>query len=231
MNSKIPLLALLPALLLAPLITPSHAQENNGRIPVYPVPYTYPTVEGVSEVLDRVRVYYESTGPLAIIDAETGKEVTDFSKPNAHARVADGFASEWTYTHGVVLSAFDYIDEVTGDERFFDNNTRFFDFVVEHLPYFREQARLFGQKEKIPAWNRILEFHALDDCGSIGAAMIKTYRKNGNEDYLALIERVDEHVSNNQFRLQDGTLARHRPQYESVWTATRRLDTSKNAHS
>ena len=205
------------ALLMAPLSTSAPAQESNGRIPVYPVPYTYPTVKGVSKVLDRVRVYYESTSPLTIVDADTGEEITDFSTPNEHARVSDGFSSEWTYTHGVVLSAFEYLDDVTGDDRFFANNKRFFDFVVEHLPYFREQAEQFGQKEKIPAWNRILDFHALDDCGSIGAAMIKTYLKHENDDYLALIERVDQHVSNNQFRLDDGTLARHRPQYESVW--------------
>jgi rhamnogalacturonyl hydrolase YesR len=199
------------------IITTPYAQEDAGRVPVYPVPYTYPTVEGVAEVLDRVRVYYESTSPQTIIDAETGREITDFSTPNKNARVSDGFSSEWSYTHGVVLSAFDYIDDVIGDERFFADNTRFFDFVVARLPYFREQARQFGQKEKIPAWGRILEFHALDDCGSIGAAMIKTYQKNGNKDYLELINRVAEHISNNQFRLDDGTLARHRPQYASVW--------------
>lgn len=205
------------ALFLATLSTSSLAQEDQGRIPVYPVPYTYPTVEGVSEVLNRVRMYYESTSPRIIMDAETGAEITDFSTPREQARVSSGFASEWSYTHGVVLSAFDYIDDVTGNERFFANNARFFDFVVESLPYFREQAEAFGQKEKIPVWGRILEFHALDDCGSIGAAMIKTYQKNGNDDYLDVIKRVDEHISNNQFRLDDGTLARHRPQYESVW--------------
>ena len=164
------------ALFMVPMSTLSLAQEDPGRIPVYPVPYTYPTVEGVSEVLHRVRAYYESTSPLTVLDAETGKEIVDFSTPNEHARVSDGFSSEWSYTHGVVLSAFDYIEDVTEDERFFANNIRFFDFVVEKLPYFRDQASQFGQKEKIPGWGRILEFHALDDCGSIGAAMIKTYQ-------------------------------------------------------
>ena len=63
----------------------------------------------------------------------------------------------------------------------------------------------------------IIDMHALDDCGSIGAAMIKTYLKDKNDDYLELINIVADYISNKQFRLEDGTLARHRPQYESVW--------------
>ena len=31
-----------------------------GRIPVYPVPYEYPAIDGIKGVLNRVRVYYDS---------------------------------------------------------------------------------------------------------------------------------------------------------------------------
>lgn len=201
-------------------VTGSFAQQSEeapGRIPQYPIPYDMPTVENIEDALNRVRIYYESTSPQTVIDTETGKEISDFSTPNKNARVSAGFSSEWSYTHGVVLSAFDYIDDVVGDKNFFDNNTRFYDFVVERLPYFREQAETFGQEEKIGVWGRILDFHALDDCGSIGAAMIKTYQKDKNDDYLELINAVADHISNGQFRLEDGTLARHRPQYQSIW--------------
>ena len=44
------------------------AQEDApGRIPEYQVPYEYPTVDTITEVLNRVRVYYESTSPLGIL--------------------------------------------------------------------------------------------------------------------------------------------------------------------
>lgn len=191
-------------------------EEAPGRIPVYPVPYEFPTVEGIMEVLHRVRMYYESTGPRTIVDSRTGKEITDFRRFNEFAEPSPGFSSEWSYTHGVVLSAFEYIDDVTGDPAFFTNNVQFYDYVLEHLPYFQINADQID-REKIGNWSRILNFHALDDCGSIGAAMIKTYLKDGNEDYLPLIRRVDDHISNNQFRLDDGTLARNRPQYQSIW--------------
>ncbi|MFO7670511.1 MAG: glycoside hydrolase family 88 protein [Bacteroidales bacterium] len=200
-------------LLLNPLLFAQ--QDAPGRIPEYPVPYEMPTVDGIKEVLNRVRGYYESTGPQTIFDAETGKEISDFSKSNENARVSGEFSSEWSYTHGVVLSAFDYIDNVTGDEAFFANNTRFYDFVIRNLPYFRKNAGEFGSQSS--GWPAIIYMHALDDCGSIGAAMIKTYQKDKNDDYLELINLIADYISHKQFRLEDGTLARHRPQYQSLW--------------
>ena len=203
----------LVALLLSPMLA---AQEDaSGRIPEYPVPYEYPTVDGIKDVLNRVRGYYESTSPQIIVDGDTGIEMTDFSKLNENARVSSGFSSEWSYTHGVVLSAFAYINDVTGDESFFANNTEFYDFVIEHLPYFRKNAEEFGPQAG--GWPEIVDMHALDHCGSIGAAMIKTYLKNNNDDYLELINITADYISNKQFRLEDGTLARHRPQYQSLW--------------
>jgi len=204
-------------LLLMPCSVMLNAQENApGRIPEYDVPYEYPTADGIKEVLNRIRIYYESSSPQIIVDSKTGEEITDFTTFNIYAEASDGFSSEWSYTHGVVLSAFEYIDYVTGDKAFFANNIKFYDFVIEHLPYFQKNAEKI-KSERIGNWGNILNFHALDDCGSMGAAMIKTYFKNKNDEYLELINRTADHISNNQFRLDDGTLARNRPQYQSVW--------------
>ncbi len=204
-------------LLLIPCDFLLNAQEDvQGRIPEYPVPYEYPAADGIREVLNRIRIYYESSSPQIIVNSRTGEEITDFKTFNLFAEPSKGFSSEWSYTHGVVLSAFEYIDNITGDNTFFANNIKFFDFVVEHLPYFQQNATRIT-KDKIGNWGRILNFHALDDCGSIGSALIKTYLKNKNDAYLELINRTADHISNNQFRLDDGTLARNRPQYQSVW--------------
>ena len=194
----------------------SAQQTNPERYPDYEIPYEYPSEESIKDALNRIRIYYENSSPQTIVDKVTGEEITDFSKFNKNAVPSEGFSSEWSYTHGVVLSAFEYIDDVTGDDAFFVDNIKFYDYVLKYLPYFQENADKIT-KDKIGNWGRILNFHALDDCGSIGAAMIKTYLKTKNEAYLDLIYRTDEHVSKNQFRLEDGTLARHRPQYESIW--------------
>ena len=178
--------------------------------------YTFPNVDSIKEVLNRVRHYYETTSPQTIIDSKTGKTITDFSSSNPNAIPSNGFSSEWSYTHGVVLSAFDYITKVTGDTAFFADNTKFYNFVVNNLPYLQKNLGKSAE-QKIGPWGRILHFEALDDCGSIGAAMIKTYQKDKNKAYLDIINRTADHISKNQFRLPDGTLARNRPQYKSVW--------------
>ncbi len=198
-------------------IQPVSAQPNHqGRIPEYPVPYTYPTPENIQEIIDRIYSYYRSTGSLGVTDSQTGKPITSFKKLNKNALPPDGFACEWSYTNGVVLSAFEYYDDVTGNATYLEYNTAFFDFVSETLPYFDAIKVKYNLHEKY-GWGRMPNFHALDDCGSIGAAMIKTHLKNPNEDYLSIINLIAEYISNGQYRLEDGTLARHRPQYASVW--------------
>lgn len=204
-------------LFIIPQVVLLNAQEKEtGRIPEYEVPYEFPKVENIKEVLNRIRIYYESSSPQTIVDIQTGKEITNFRTFNINAEPSDGFSSEYSYTHGVVLSAFDYIDDITGDKTFYANNTKYFNYVADKLPYFQRNAEKIN-KEKIGSWGRILKFHALDDCGSIGAALIKTYSKNKDKRYLELINRTADFISNKQFRLKDGTLARNRPQYESIW--------------
>lgn len=192
------------------------SQENTkGRTPAYPIPYIPIAIDSVKEVLNSVRMYYEATNMLKIINAETGTEITDYLSLNKNAKVSDGFAGEWTYTNGVVLSAFAYLYDITGDKRYLANNNKFYNFVTGSMPYFRKNAAQFGKKAG--GWPAIIDINALDDCGSIGAAMIKTYLKNKNKDYLPLIDTIANYISKKQFRLKDGTLARNRPQYISVW--------------
>src|SRR5688500_6940214 len=93
------------------------AQETTpGRVPTYPVPYEFPTTDSIKGVLQRVRSYYEATSPQTIVNSKTGEKITDFTSFNPLAIPSKGFSSEWSYTHGVVLSAFEFISKVTGDE-------------------------------------------------------------------------------------------------------------------
>jgi rhamnogalacturonyl hydrolase YesR len=67
-------------------------------------------------------------------------------------------------------------------------------------------------------WRAIIFTGALDDCGSIGSALIKTCRFHPDGRYRALIDTAAEYISHIRFRLKDGLLARHRPQPESQWS-------------
>jgi unsaturated rhamnogalacturonyl hydrolase len=60
----------------------------------------------------------------------------------------------------------------------------------------------------------------LDDAGAVCAAMIKTLRLGGNANKATLRPLIDsymDYISNKEFRLPDGTLARNRPQKNTIW--------------
>jgi unsaturated rhamnogalacturonyl hydrolase len=191
------------------------AQTPPERLPHYTAPYEIPNVDSIRTVCNRIASFWNASGKPQIIDRSTGTIITDFSKPNQNAGIPSGFANEWSYTHGVVISAYDYLSNITGDKTYSDFNVGFFDFVFDHLPYFRKNASLYG--EKASGWKSIIYMEALDDCGSIGCSLIKTYMKHKDERYRAVIDSIANFISNKQFRLKDGTLARRRPQAESIW--------------
>ena len=116
---------------------------------------------------------------------------------------------------GVVLAAMLHAADVTGDATYSDYTLKNFDFIFDHLDYFRKQAKQFGPQAY--GYRRLIEMRELDDCGAIGAALIKAYNKKRDPRYRATIDAIAEHIAHKQFRMPDGTLARQRPQPVSLW--------------
>ena len=98
--------------------------------------------------------------------------------------------------------------DVTGDARYQQYAIRNFDFIFDHLDYFRRQAKEFGPQPQ--GYRRLIEMRELDDCGAIGAALVKALAKKDDRRYRDAIALVDEHIAKRQKRLADGTLARPR---------------------
>ena len=184
----------------------------------YPVPYEIPTAESIKKVIDKVKDYFYEATPYRIIDRETNEEITDFSTLNKNASIdlSSGEFNQWAYTMGVVHSGMNLVTEVTGDKSYLDYAVKNYDFIFDHLPYFRQIDKKY--KAKKDQWGNLLHMAALDHCGSIGAALIKTYNKHSDKRYRDIIDTVANYISNKQFRLEDGTLARERPQSVSLWT-------------
>jgi rhamnogalacturonyl hydrolase YesR len=63
----------------------------------------------------------------------------------------------------------------------------------------------------------VLDPHALDDAGSMCAAMIKTINSGGNQALRTCVDNYISYISDKQFRLSDGTLARNRPLPNTIW--------------
>jgi len=185
----------------------------------YPIPYQKPTVEEITEVLQRVRAYVDSAAPTRVVDSSTGQEITDFSVPNPAARIADDSGDLFyplDYTMGVAHSGMLLAAEVTGDRRFADFTARQLQFLKDRLPYFREVVAKGAPAGK-STFGAIIATASLDDSGSMCAALVKARRAGVGPDLMEVIRHWSDYVAHRQFRLADGTLARHRPQPESLW--------------
>ena len=181
------------------------------------VDYVVPAEADIKATLDRVRDYFVRSTQYRIIDTRTGQPITDFSRPIRTAALDSrgGQFNDWDYPIGVVLAGMLLAAEVTGDIRYQDYTLKNFDFVFDHVDYFRKQAAEFGPPPH--GFSRLLDMRALDDCGAIGAALIKAYSKKPDPRYRAAIDAIADYIAHKQMRLPDGTLARARPLPVSLW--------------
>jgi rhamnogalacturonyl hydrolase YesR len=181
------------------------------------VDYVVPAEADIKATLDRVRDYFVRSTQYRIIDTRTGQPIADFSRPIQTAVLDSrgGQFNDWSYPMGVVLAGMLLATEVTGDSRYQEYTLKNFDFIFDHLDYFRKQAAEFGQPAH--GFSGLLNMHALDDCGAIGAALIKAYAKKQDPRYRAAIDAIADYIAHKQMRMADGTLARPRPLPVSLW--------------
>ena len=64
---------------------------------------------------------------------------------------------------------------------------------------------------------QIIDQHALDDVCSESAAMIKAQMKDQSLNLQPLIDNYINYILYKEYRLADGTFARTRPQYNTLW--------------
>ncbi len=215
---------LLPWLLLGSL-APAQAQapptvtDANTPLhllkPDYPVPYGPTSVEKITEVLQRVRAYLETATPARVIDARTGREVADDAELPDEPAIAPGAFRLISYEWGVTYSGMLLAGETTGDQRFTDYTAKRLGLIARLAPH--ERARLAAHPEARTALRSVLRPGALDDAGSMCAAMIKAQRAGVRAELRPLIDNYVDYISTREFRLADGTLARNRPQPSTIW--------------
>jgi len=177
------------------------------------VDYIVPTEAQVKSTLDRVRDYFVRSTHYRIVNTKTGQPITDLTAAVREAGVEE--FNDWDYPIGVALAGMLHVFQETGDASYRDYTLKNFDFIFDHLDYFRRQAAQFGPQAR--GYRRLLEMAALDDCGAIGAALLKAYALKPDPRYRSTIDAIGEYIAHKQMRLPDGTLARARPQPVSLW--------------
>ena len=107
--------------------------------------------------------------------------------------------------------------EITGDKKFSDYTSKRFSFIATWIPAFVQLKNTGVYKDANYPLRQPIEPKALDDAGAVCAAMIKASRLGLNKDLRPTIDRLVNFVSREQYRLLDGTLARIRPQKNTLW--------------
>ncbi|PTY05278.1 hypothetical protein DB347_16555 [Opitutaceae bacterium EW11] len=194
-------------------------KPSDSGEPRYPVPYQLPTPAEIAEILNRVHGYLEKAAPTHVVDRRTGKPITDLAAPTAEAATTAGEEefNPLAYEMGVIHSGMLKATQVTGDDRFAGFTRRHLQFIADRLPYFRAQEEKFHLK-RANSFRGILEPAALDDSGSMCAALIRARLDHVGPDLMPVITTWGQYIAKGQFRLADGTLARQRPQAESLWS-------------
>ena len=178
--------------------TPLHLMK-----PVYETPYGVPIEADVKACIDRVLTYLENTMPAE-------------AKDN---RLHQGSFRLTSYEAGVLYNAAWEAAQRTSD-------TRYKRFVTDRLGLIAQLApiaveRMKKDKNFDPQMRLVANPQALDDAGAMCAAFIRMQLnendKKKKEANRLVIERYINHVMNKQYRLADGTLARTRPHYNTVW--------------
>lgn len=183
--------------------------------PDYPMPYGPPRVEEVKTLLTQVRNYLETNTPTHLIDLTTKEKITDYSKLNNNSGIEAGAFRLICYEWGVTYSGMLLAGEATGDPKFTEYTTNRIKFIADLFPYFKEQYKLNPQPNN--PLRAIIEPHALDDAGSMCAAMIKTMHTNVQANIRPMVDNYIQYITTKEYRLKDGTLARNRPQRNTLW--------------
>jgi unsaturated rhamnogalacturonyl hydrolase len=192
--------------------TPLHLLQ-----PDYPTPYGKPSVEDIKATINRIYTYLNEVTPPQYVHSKTGEVITDYSKIDTNTMLKKGDFRIVSYEWGVTYGAMVLATEATGDNRFKEYADTRLNFLAESAPYFRKfSAEHDDWGSKTPLRNLLMP-RALDDCGAMCAAMIKSVRAGNKADLRSLIDIHINYIMNKEHRLADGTLARMRPQPNTMW--------------
>lgn len=220
---KIQYLAVLLSVISAQVVFAQKTPQTDATTPLhqlkpdYPVPYGIPKPEDVNAVLNRVFVYLDATTPIGFINEKTGAPVSDISKIDANTILARGDFRIVSYEWGVTYAGMLAVANSTNDQKFRDYVEKRLTFIGDSADKFKNTSSKYSDWEaKMPLRNLIAP-RALDDTGAMTAAMIKAKLAGSKADVQPLIETGIAHIMSKQFRLSDGTLARMRPQPNTLW--------------
>ncbi len=179
------------------------------------VPYGIMQEEEIYSILKKVYNYLNETTAAELINKNNEQKVSDAQNIDRETIFKRGDYRLISYEWGVTYAGMLLAGEITGDSDFTQYTIDRFKFFADILPYFQ---KLFNDGHVAGNPMRsVIDPKALDDSGAMAAAMIKAKETAEIENIDWMIENYLDYISNKQLRLNDGTLARHRPKPYTLW--------------
>lgn len=199
------------------ICTAVNAQTNDVTSPLhllqpeYPTPYIIPQKENVKAVLDRVYTFLEANTASRVVNKRDNSEVKDFKKIDGNIAFDKGAFRLTSYEWGVTYAGMLLTAEATADKNY-EN------YVDKRLQLIADLYANTNEKniEGSPI-HSVIKPHALDDAGALCAAFIKAKKMGLKANIDPVINNLITFISQKQQRLSDGTLARNRPQMNTLW--------------
>lgn len=183
--------------------------------PAYDTPYGVPKPAEIKAVLDRVYGYLDATTFMQLQDKTTGAAVA-IAKADANTIFKPGDFRLISYEWGVTYTGMLEAGAATGDKKFTDYSVKRISFINDVVNQYK--AKLKSDPTMQTPVGSVLSPKALDDAGSMTAAIIKTVRTGQVKgDVRPIIDNYINYIMTKEYRLKDGTLARNRPLPNTLW--------------
>jgi unsaturated rhamnogalacturonyl hydrolase len=195
----------------------ANAQKTDATAPLhlmqpdYPTPYVIPQKEEIKVVLDRVYNFLDKNSASKIVDATSKVAITDYKKGNQDIVFEPGAFRLTSYEWGVTYAGMLLASKATGEKYFADYTNKRIQLIADIAANYDEKN--IKDKDML----KTLHPEALDFAGALCAAFIKAKKEGLKANADPLINNYIDFISNKQFRLKDGTLARNRPQDNTLW--------------
>ncbi|WP_264537983.1 glycoside hydrolase family 105 protein [Flavobacterium sp. N1736] len=197
--------------------TSIHAQTTDATAPLhlskpdYVTPYTIPEKNNIENVLNRVYTFLEENTASKVINLSDNSEVQDFKKTKGKIKFSPGAFRLTSYEWGVTYAGMLLATEATGNKQYADYTNKRLKLIAEIAGNYKPENL------KDSPVHTVLNPHALDDAGALCAAFIKAKKAGINTNVDPVINNFIKYISEKEFRLKDGTLARNRPQNNTLW--------------
>jgi len=186
--------------------TPLHLMQ-----PDYVTPYVIPEKNNIENVLNRVYIFLEENTASKVINESDNSEVKDFKKAKGKIKFSPGAFRLTSYEWGVTYAGMLLATEATGNKQYSDYTNKRIKLIADVAENYKPENL------KDSPVHTVLNPRALDDAGALCAAFIKAKKTGINANVDPIINNFIKYISEKEFRLKDGTLARNRPQDNTLW--------------